>query len=247
MQLRDFLKVIQKRWWLVLLVGAAAALTALGYSLTQPRTFETTINILGTTAKPDEGLNNYIKGQVRRYSTLITSDTIAQKIDERGKFDLGYGAISGKIKPQALPDNYTLKVIVEDTDPRRAARIADTAADIIREDNLASMASVPEDGKVFFDKISAAPIPERPSTPRTGLNTGAGLALGLVVGLILIFFLEFFDTNLSTEEDITRNTGLKVIGSIPPWRGPRTPPGPKTNETIRKIFRKLKPEEKREF
>lgn len=228
MQLKDFLKVIQKRWWVALLVGIIAATTAYGYSLTQPKTYESVINVKGDPARPDEGLNNAIKSAVRGYPALLTSATLAQKIDERGKFDLGADAISAKIKPQAIPDSYMLKITVSDTDRLRAARIADTAADIIKEDNLSKWATVPDDSKIFFDKISPATVPDRPSSPRTNLNTGAGLALGLVLGLILIFVLEFFDTSLKTEEDVERFTGLNVIGVVPPWRG-KSSPNPITN------------------
>ncbi len=225
MQLKDFLNVIRKRWWLVLIVALVAGATAYIYSLTQPRLYESVVNVLGTTAKPDEGLNNAIKADVRRFPALLTSNTLAQKIDERGKFDLGADAISGKIKPQPLPDNYMLKITVSDSDPNRAARIANTAADIIREEKLASQTTVPDDSKIFFDKISPAPVPDRPSTPRTSLNTGAGLALGLVLGLLLIFVINFFDDSLKTEEDVERYTGLNVIGVIPPWRNARSGSG----------------------
>jgi capsular polysaccharide biosynthesis protein len=202
-----------------MLVAIVAAMTAFGYSMTQPRLYESVVNVLGTTAKPDEGLNNAIKAEVRRFPSILTSNTIAQKIDERGKFDLGADAISAKIKPLPLPDSYMLKITVSDTDRFRAANIANTAADILKEDNLAKQATVPDDSKIFFEKISPAPVPDVPSTPRTSLNTGAGFALGLVLGLILIFVIDFFDDSLKTEEDVERYTGLKVIGVVPPWRG----------------------------
>lgn len=221
MQLKDYLNVIVKRWWIAALVALIAAATAYGYSLIQPKLYESSVTVQGTTGKPDEGLNNTIKADVKRFSSSLTSNVVAQKIDERGKFDLGADAISSKIKAVATPDNYILKITVSDTDRFRAARIADAAADIIKEDNLAKQAGIPDDSKTFFDKISPAPIPDRPSTPRTALNTGAGFALGLVVGLILIFVIEFFDTTLRTEEDVERHTSLNVIGVIPPWRASR--------------------------
>jgi len=202
-----------------MLVALIAATTAFGYSLTQPRLYESVVNVLGTTAKPDEGLNNAIKAEVRRFPSILSSNTIAQKINERGKFDLTADEISAKIKTQALPDNYMLKITVVDKDRFRAASIANTAADILKEDNLAKQTTVPDDSKIFFEKISPAPVPDVPSTPRTTLNSMAGLALGLVLGLILIFVIEFFDDSLKSEEDVERYTGLKVIGVVPPWRG----------------------------
>ena len=61
-------------------------------------------------------------------------------------------------------------------------------------------------------------MPDKPSQPRTLLNTGAAGALGLILGLILIFVVNFFDNTIYTEEDVESFTGLNVLGAVPAWR-----------------------------
>ncbi len=218
MQLKEILKIIGKRWWLALVVAVAAMVVAFFYSIAQPKIYETTITILGKTAKPDVGLDNTVKSEVLRLPTRLKSTDLASKIDQRGHFDLGPDVIAAKITAIPKPDNYFLLLTVDDTDPVRAAAIANTAADIISEDILQAEALAPDDSKIFFDKTAKAPVPDRPSTPRTNLNTAAAGALGLVIGLILIFVVDFFDTSIRTQEDLERQTGLKVLGIIPAWK-----------------------------
>lgn len=218
MQLKEILKIISNRWWLALVVAVAAMVVAYFYSIAQPRIYETTITILGKTAKPDVGLDNTVKSEILRLPTRLKSTDLASRIDQRGHFDLGADAIAAKITATPKQDNYYLLLTVDDTDPVRAAAIANTAADIISEDILQAETLAPDDSKIFFDKTAKAPVPDRPSTPRTNLNTAAAGALGLVVGLILIFVVDFFDTSMRSQEDVERQTGLNVLGNIPAWK-----------------------------
>lgn len=224
MQLKEILKIISKRWWLALVVAVAAMVVAFFYSIAQPKIYETTITILGKTAKPDVGLDNTVKSEILRLPTRLKSTDLASKIDQRGHFDLGAETIAAKITALPKQDNYYLLLTVDDTDPVRAANIANTAADIISEDILQAEALAPDDSKIFFDKTNKAPVPDRPSTPRTNLNTAAAGALGLVIGLILIFVVDFFDTSIRTQEDVERFTGLNVLGTIPAWKSNRANP-----------------------
>ncbi len=218
MQLKEILKIIRKRWWLALVVALAAMVVAFFYSIAQPKIYETSVAVGGKPAKPDENLYNTIKSEIRRLPTTLKSTDTAARIDQRGHFDLGPAAIAAKISTLPKPDEYYLLITVNDTVAERAANIANTAADIIRDDNLQAVSLAPDDSKIFFDKTAKAPVPDRPSTPRTNLNTAAAGALGLVIGLIFIFVVDFFDTSIRTQEDVQRLTGLNVLGTIPSWR-----------------------------
>lgn len=226
MQLKDFLRVIQRRWWLALLVAVAAASAAFLYSLAQPKIYESVVKVVGKPARPDEGLNNFIKSELRRLPATLSSTNAAAQIDARGHFDLGPNAILDKIKVQPKPDEAILIITVNDTDGKRAARLADAAADYVQEENLKAVATVPDDSKIFFEKASRASVPDRPSQPRTLLNTAAAGGLGLILGLIFIFVVEFFDNSLRSEEEVESITGLQVLGTIPPWRPTSTGPVP---------------------
>ncbi len=218
MQLKQYLKVIRKRWWLAVLVSLAAASIAFLYSAVQPKIYETEVTVVGTTAKPDTGLDNSVKSELHRLQSTIPTSNTAARLNQRGAFDLSPDQILGKLKVQTKPDEYILKITVDDTDPKNAAKIANTLADLIQDQYIEQESTTPDDSKIFFSKIAPAAVPDRPSQPRTLLNTGAAALLGLVLGLILIFVVEYFDNSIHTEEDVALFTGLNVLGSLPSWQ-----------------------------
>ena len=218
MQLKEYLKIIQKRWWLAIVVALAAAAVAYVYSATQPKIYETDVTLVGKPAKSDTGLDNSVKSSLQRFQSTVPTANMAALIDQRARLDLSPDQILGKLKVKATPDQFTLKITVDDTDGKRAALIANTAAALVIEQNLADQSIAPDDSKIFYDVTARAYVPDKPSQPRTLLNTGAAAALGLLLGLILIFVVEFFDNTIRTEEDVEQLTGLNVLGVVPAWR-----------------------------
>lgn len=218
MRIKDYINIIVKRWWLAVLVAIVAAAVAFGYSLTQPKTYEATAKLIGSVGKPDNGLYEALKQQINSYPSRFSSTDFATLIDQRGKFDLGADVLIGKIKVQALPAQFTFVIQVTDTEGKRASDIANTAAQILVDENNLAIANLSQDQQVYLANAAPAGIPDRPSGPRTNLNTLAGLILGLIIGLILIFAVELLDDSLKNEEDVEKLTGLVIMGAVPTWR-----------------------------
>ncbi|MEI7556166.1 Wzz/FepE/Etk N-terminal domain-containing protein [Candidatus Chlorohelix sp.] len=219
MQLKDYINVLKKRWWLALLVAVIAAGVAFGYSLSQPKTYQAIAKLQGDVGKPDNNLWASLKEQINGYTARFDSVEFAAAINERGKFDLPIDEIRGKIKVQARPAEYTFVITVEDTDAKRAASIANTSGQILVDENEQKIAGYNQDQQTYIKLTSPAATPDKPNSPRTNLNTAAGAALGLVIGLIFIFAVEFFDDTIKSEEELKRLTGLTVLGSVPIWKG----------------------------
>ena len=51
-------------------------------------------------------------------------------------------------------------------------------------------------------------------SPRTMMNLLEGLILGLIVAISIITFKEIFDKRIRTEEDVEKELGIPVLGSI---------------------------------
>ena len=51
-------------------------------------------------------------------------------------------------------------------------------------------------------------------SPRTIMNLFAGLILGLVLAIIIAALREIFDKRIRTEEDVEKELGVPVLGSI---------------------------------
>lgn len=66
--------------------------------------------------------------------------------------------------------------------------------------------------------LSAATIPERPSSPIPVLNLAIGLLLGLLLGTAAAFAVESSYGGFTTGEDIERRLGVRYLGAVPDSR-----------------------------
>jgi capsular polysaccharide biosynthesis protein len=63
--------------------------------------------------------------------------------------------------------------------------------------------------------IDTAQVPTSPVQPRPMMNIAIAGVLAIMLGVFIAFLIEFLDTTIKTPEDVEKNLGLPVIGSIP--------------------------------
>ena len=218
MQLRDYWRIIRKRWWLPLLVAVVAAGFAFGYSKLQKPTYRAEVRIGATPAKADTNLQAFLDKQLNQYKQRMLSTDFADRVSTAGSFDLTAAQILAVMKVQPLPNDGIIVVDADDSSNWRAKALADTIADVFVNDrNIENQTgNLSADNRINFQKLAAAELPTDPISPNTRLNVGAGAGLGLVLGLVLIFVLEFFNTRFDDADDVSRSLDLPTLGQIPP-------------------------------
>ena len=213
MQLREYLKVISERWWVVVLTALFAAGTAYGFAKTQTPIYRSSVK-LEVTGRIDYGQILAIGQLLRQIAARVETTGVANTVDERLRLDLGSDALLEKVHTQAFPDTIQIQIDVDDVDPIRAEQIAFALATVVKERQDALMAPVPQQERInlgIVDRPSAA----RLFWPQTRvLMTAAGL-LGLVVGLVLAFVLDYLDDTIKDSEDVERYLTLPTLGAIP--------------------------------
>ena len=83
-------------------------------------------------------------------------------------------------------------------------------------------AEIKSDARPEARLISPASVPRLPSRPHRGLIALASLLTGLLAGVALAFFLEYINRTVRGISDIENVLGLKVIGTIPRAKIPRS-------------------------
>jgi succinoglycan biosynthesis transport protein ExoP len=63
--------------------------------------------------------------------------------------------------------------------------------------------------------VDVAQVPDRPSSPRLLLNFLLSLVLGLALAALVTFALEQIDEAIKDPEELTRETGLPLLGAVP--------------------------------
>ncbi|MBC9714429.1 polysaccharide biosynthesis tyrosine autokinase [Streptomyces sp. TRM66268-LWL] len=222
MDLRGFLKIIARRWPLataVLLLGIAAGwtVTAVTTPVYEARTqlFVATHSAEGDTTQLNQG-QNFSQARVQSYAAIVATDQVTEPVVRDLDLDTTPRALASRITAEAPLNTVLINIRVADTDPRRAAAVADEVAErfakVVEElETPAGARTAP----VRLGITEHAAVPSVPVAPNALLNLAAGLLAGVLGGIALVVLLETLDTTFKHHTALAELTGLPVLGIIP--------------------------------
>lgn len=213
----DLLEVLRTLWkkaWLILLCGAVGAIVAFGITKFAIKpTYRTRITVY-VNNRVEEGKTlsqsdlNAAAKLVETYSAIIRSDTVMSEVATQTGVPLEVDAVRKKVSAQAVNNTEVFNVYVTDTDPVRAASIANGIADIfpgiISEIVSGSSAKI----------IDRATVPTDRYSPSYKRNVLLGAFAGLFVMAAIILVRAFLDDSISGPADL-ENLGYPLLAIIP--------------------------------
>ncbi|MDU9689546.1 capsular biosynthesis protein [Priestia megaterium] len=214
--LRDLFQVLRKRVWLIILITIISAIISavISFFVLTP-VYQTSTQILVNQAKSEQQLYNAGAVQtnvqlIRTYNDIIKSPAILDKVVEQLKLDGSAKALSGKIQVTSAENSQVAQITVQDTDPKRATKIANTTAAVFQKE-VPKIMNI--DNVSVLSKADLASS-ENPVKPQPTLNIIVALVVGLMVGVGISFLLEYLDNTIKTEQDIENILDLPVMGVI---------------------------------
>jgi len=212
---RDYLNVLVKRGWIILLVAVITASSAFVFSRLQTVVYRSTIRLNVWPARLDWGLQQTIKNLMRNYSGEIKSRDTAREIINRQQLDLSVDDLLAKMTVSPIESDFLIQIDVDDTDAQRAQLIAQTAAEVFVENIRVYMLEQDKRDRVDVNVRDSA-TPARVFWPKTGLLVLAGGLFGLLAGALVVFGLGWLAADIIRDSrDVERHSGLAVLGSIP--------------------------------
>lgn len=141
---------------------------------------------------------------------LILSNRVIEKaIDHLGIEGVTANQVKSRMSVTIQDDTRFLKVAVVDTDPYRAADIANMICEVSCEAFQEIM---------NIDKASVvdtATIPSSPSGPNVKKYVFSGAFIGALIMILVVMIRYILDDTLKTTEDVEKYLNLSVLGSIP--------------------------------
>ena len=225
MRPEEYVLIVLRRWWLVVLAAIVAAVIAFVYTNAQPKTYQTSTQMMAIAQPPDYWLDLYAKNRLASYTSLINNWDFVAKALQQANLNIDPNQVMGKLAVGHNPDSNTIQIVMTDTDPQRAAKVVNALADAFvsksatDDQQIIKNYSSPETkapvGTVQILKLETPSAPTTPSGPRVKLNTVAAALLGIVFGIILTFVVEYFDDTLRSEDDVDRYLDLPTLIGIP--------------------------------
>ena len=219
MSLQEILKIIKKRLLLIIslmIVTISIAVVLSFYFITPIYQAQTQI-LVNQKVNSQEGLWYQIETDlqlINTYNDIITTPVILSKVIEELQIDATPEQLSNQITLSNGSESKVLYIEVQDSNPEQAVNIANTTAEVFKEE-IPSLMNVDNINILALAKISENPSPVNPNKP---LNIAIGAVIGLMIGVGLSFLLEILDTTIKDEKDVEEILGMPImgiVGSIP--------------------------------
>lgn len=215
MEIRDYLKILRKRGWIIIVLALLAAGLAFAISQVQTPTYKAKATVSVVPARPDWGLGNTAKDLLRNFAVNIKTHKTARQVIDRAQLDMSTYDLLSKVEVNPVGDQFLIEITAEDQEPAVAVNIALAFANQFIDERNAYYQQQDKADRIevkLVDDIIDAPL----FKPKPLLNAIAGLVLGALLGVLVVFALEWLEADiLRTPSAVERALGLTVLGSIP--------------------------------
>lgn len=143
------------------------------------------------------------------YKVLITGQNVTKEVLRTLELDLTVRDLEKMILVDAPENTRVLQITVTDSDPVRAANIANTVREVASR-QIESIMDVESVNLVY-----EAEIPEEPAGLDKLQVTLIAAVLGLVAAVAVLSGIYAMDDAIRTEEDVEQYLGVSVLGVIP--------------------------------
>ncbi|MEO7060715.1 MAG: polysaccharide biosynthesis tyrosine autokinase [Lapillicoccus sp.] len=221
MELRDYLRVLRKRWLLILVVtlvtlGVAALATVLS-----PKVYSAQTQFFVSTSGGDNNAGQLLQGntftqqRVKSYAQLLeTPKILAPVIDKLGLTETP-DQLAARVTATVPLDTVLIEVTVTDGSPARAALIAKALGEQFPAtiEELEKVA-VGQPSPVKVTLVREPQEDSKPISPKPAQNLALGLVLGLLLGFGAALLRDLLDTTIKSSRDLEGVTDETVIWVI---------------------------------
>ncbi len=211
--LREYLKIIRQRFWVVVLVTVmAVAISGVLSTFVVTPTYEASTSLVVRQEYTELDEYNALmlnRQMVSTYSELVKSRRVSEQVIDRLELDMNYEQLTKSVSVVQVKNTEMFKIIVQDRDKERAEDIAKAYTEVFSE-VLKGMGIAVD--VVVVDQAKAL---ESPVKPNRVLNLAIALVFGLMIGIFLVFLLAYFDTSMKNEKDVQRYLDLPVLADVP--------------------------------
>ena len=217
LDLKEIMHIIRKRLWFIVLVTilAVGAGGVISLFVLEPVYRASATIIVG---KPSSYLDgnrlqiedlNLNQRLAKTYGEIIKSRGVLENVIFQLKLNLTTQQLKEKTLVKLVEGTEFITISVTDTNPKRAADIANKMAEVFRFKVVNIM-------KVDYVQIlDDAIVPRLPIKPRLELNMAIAGVLGIMTSIFVVFLLEYLDNTIKTPEDTEKYLGLNIVGIIP--------------------------------
>lgn len=219
LDLKDYLKVIRKRLWLLATIVLAVSITTGVYSyyFIKP-VYQASTKLIVNKANERAGqteLNlNDVNLNIRiidTYKEVIRTPYIMETVaKEYPDFNLTAEQLIQKVKVSSVNNTQVMTLSVQDLSYKKAAQIANAVSTVFQRE-IPKVMQVDNVSILSQAKEMDNPAPVKPN-PK--LNIAISFVVSLMAAVGLVFLLEYLDDTIKTENDVAQFLELPTLSMI---------------------------------
>jgi len=199
--LKEYYEVIKKRFWLIVLITILTTSAGILYS----RLNSKNVPLYQTSTRIIVGANDeYMKTLM----VMIKDSTIMGEVNNELQLNKSPEEIAGQIEVSRIDDSRVINIAVTDTDPNRAANIANVTAKVFKSE-IVNILNYKDVQLLSPAKENSYPI----NSPKNNI-VKITFALGVIFGIGLAFLLDSLDETVKRESEVEDILGVPIIGVI---------------------------------
>jgi capsular polysaccharide biosynthesis protein len=217
LSLRDLLRIIWKRLWVIALVTIMLVGAAVGYGLLQTPMYEASAKVLvGQQSKIDVPFSIFeLEGVTKTIAEGVNSRPVANAVIEQLNLRMTPGDLLSNLRAEQVDSSQFVEISYTDTDPRRAQQVVNAVGQTLSR-QISEKEAI--SGGVTVSVWEPAVVPDSPVSPDLLRIALIALVAGLMLGVSLAFVMEYLDDSWRSSEEAEQVSGVPTLGVIPEFR-----------------------------
>src|SRR5919199_692578 len=216
------LTTLRRAWWLLALAAVLGAGAAALVNATSAVTYQAQVQQFVSIADSSDSQSNILSGsqftlqRVKSYTQVATSAQVLGPVIQQLKLPMTSDDLAKSVTVTNPLDTVLIEIAVTDTDPNRAADVANGVAKNLSR--VVQDIESPQSGAPAPVKLTTtqpASVPTTPVAPRKSLNLALGLLVGLAAGAGGALLREQLNTTVTSPDDIETLTGSVPLALVP--------------------------------
>jgi len=221
MEFGDYLRILRKRWIVILALTLFGIATAAGATiLTTPKYQASTLVYVQVASSGSVGElvqgSSFVQGQVKSFAEVVNTPRVLDSVIRSLGLTESAARLAESVSASVPTDSVNITITVTRDSPAEASAIANSVtanfSQVVGEITTTSGSS--EDSQVSVSTLREATVPVTPISPNTLVNIALGALVGLAIGLALAVLRELLDTTIRGQRDVEVITDAPIIGGI---------------------------------
>ncbi|MCZ4078937.1 Wzz/FepE/Etk N-terminal domain-containing protein [Rhodococcus sp. H36-A4] len=220
MRLIDYWHIARRRWMIIVAITLLCPLAIVGYSASQPTTYQSSSRVYVTMAT-GTSVNDVYQGglaaqqRVTSYVNLVNSSIVAQRVIDSLSLPLTVGELQSKIHASFPPATALLDINVTDSTAEGAKLLTDAVVAELKT-LVGQLETIQADAApaARVSVVDPAATPITSTGPSTTRLLALGLLTGLVLGCVAALVRDRTDRRLSTSNQLEDVLPVPVLAIV---------------------------------